>query len=166
MKSQIRFLLVCSLIPVAVACSSTAKPVESTPTASPSSAASNAGITQAEVLAVAAQVYPKQNGYYSVCGVDGNLESCPYSDRLKARLQETKQNLVRGAQNPSLTFAASADMVGPNTSIVIAHVVLFEGRMHFDLWITRQGDRLVVDDQICTGRKETSIYATPIVACA
>jgi hypothetical protein len=165
MTSQIRFVLFCSLIAVAVACSSTAKPVESTPTAPPSTAASNPAITEAEVLAVAAQVYPKQNGYYGVCGGNGNLESCPYSDRLKARLQETKQNLVRGAQNPSLTFAASADLVGPNTSIVIAHVVLFEGRMHFDLWITRQGGRVVVDDQICSGRKETSIYANPVVAC-
>jgi len=164
MKSRIRFLLVYSLIPVAVACSSTAKPVESTPTAPPSTAASNPGITEAEVLAVAAQVYPKQNGSYGVCGVDGNPESCPYSDRLKARLKETKQNLLRSAQNPTLTYAASAELLDPNTAI--AHVVLFGGRMNFDLWITRQADRLVVDDQICSGRKETSIYATPVVACS
>ena len=163
MTSQIRVVLFCSLIAVAVACSSTAKPIESTPPAPPSTAASQAGITQAEMLAVGAQVYPKQNGYYGVCGGDGNPESCPYSDRLKARLRETKQTLLRGAQNPSSTFAASADVLSPNAGTV--HVVLFEGRMKFDLWITQQGDRLVVDDQICTGRKDTSIYATPVAAC-
>src|SRR3981081_883531 len=135
MNSQIRLLIVCSLITVALACNSTAKPVEPPPTPPRSNAAPNAQIPQAEVLALAAKVYPKQNGYYGVCGGDGNLESCPYSDRLKARLRETKQTLLRGAQNPSSTFAASADVLSPNAGTV--HVVLFEGRMKFDLWITQ-----------------------------
>jgi hypothetical protein len=163
MNSQIRLLIVCSLITVALACNSTAKPVESTPTAPSSNAAPNAEITQAEVLALAAKVYPKQNGYYGVCGGDGNLESCPYSDRLKARLKQSRQTLLRGAQNLSLTYSASAELLSPNTGI--AHVALFERRMNFDLWITRQGDRLVIDDQICTDRFETSIYVNPVVAC-
>jgi len=33
-----------------------------------------------------------------------------------------------------------------------------------DLWLVRQGHALSVDDEICAGRKDTSIYAT-FVAC-
>jgi hypothetical protein len=33
-----------------------------------------------------------------------------------------------------------------------------------DLWAVRQGNTLLVDDEICAGRKETSIYG-PFVTC-
>jgi hypothetical protein len=161
MKNGTRFLLVASLLSAAVACGS---PTSSAPPGStPSPVTTGAALTQADVVAVAQQVYPKQDGYYGVCGNNGDPTNCPYSERLKARLTETKETLLRGAQNPSTTFAASAELLSPSTGI--AHVALFQGRMNFDLWVTRQGDRLVVDDQICSGRKETSIYATPVVPC-
>jgi hypothetical protein len=162
MKNQLRVLLVGPLLLAAIACGGVTNSA-APPKPSPTAVATSAGITPADVVAVAQQVYPKQDGYYGVCGANGDLTNCPYSERLKSRLTETKETLLRGAQNPSSTFAASAELLGPTTGI--AHVALFQGRMNFDLWVTRQGDRLVVDDQICSGRKETSIYATPVVTC-
>jgi hypothetical protein len=162
MKNLMRFLLVGSLLWAAVACGSATNSAAS-PQSSPSAIPTGAAITQADLVAVAQLVYPKQDGYYGVCGGNGDPSSCPYSDRLKARLTETKETLLRGAQNPSTTLAASAELLGPSTGI--AHVALFQGRMNFDLWMTRQRDQLVVDDQICSGHKETSIYITPVVPC-
>jgi hypothetical protein len=42
----------------------------------------------------------------------------------------------------------------------IAHVNLFGGRLRLDLWVVRRGEALLVDDEICAGRKDTSTYAT------
>ncbi len=119
-------------------------------------------VTEAQIASLARQVFPAAGGSYSVCGADGRLAGCPYSDRLKTRLAEIKQTLLR-AQNPSHTLQVTAELMSPETGI--AHVALFSGREKLDLWVTRQGGNLVVDDEICAGRKETSIYATPFVAC-
>lgn len=120
-------------------------------------------LTAQEITALAEQVFPKvaQYGYYGVCGVDGNLSACPYTDRLKARLTELHQTLAR-AQNPSDTLEVTAEIMGPNAGV--AHVKLFQGRQTLDLWVVKQGQSLLVDDEICAGRKDTSIYAT-FVAC-
>jgi hypothetical protein len=52
--------------------------------------------------------------------------------------------------------------MGPDAGI--AHVKLFGGRQTLDLWVVKQGQALLIDDEICAGRKETSIYAK-FVAC-
>jgi hypothetical protein len=136
----------------------------SQPTGAPTSTPSPSGsVTTQQVAALAEQVFPKatQNGFYVVCGLDGNVSACPYTDRLKARLTDLRQTLIR-AQNPSDTREITAEIMSPNVGI--AHVKLFRGRQALDLWVVQQGQALLVDDEICAGRKETSIYAT-FVAC-
>ena len=116
-------------------------------------------MTKQQIVALAETVFPKeaQYGYYGVCGVDGNVSLCPYTDRLKARLTELRVTLTR-AQNPSLTREITAEILSPNAGV--AHVRLFQGREQLDLWVVRRGEALLVDDEICAGRKDTSIYAT------
>src|ERR1700736_5483943 len=128
----------------------------STPTATGS-------LTTQQIAALAEQVFPKvaQTGYYGVCGLDGNISTCPFTDRLKARLTELRQTLAR-AQNPSDTREITAEIMSPDAGI--AHVKLFQGRQTLDLWLVQRGQALLVDDEICAGRKDTSIYAT-FVAC-
>ena len=89
------------------------------------------------------------------------MSACPYTDRLKARLTELRQTLLR-AQNLSTTREITAEMMSP--VVGIAHVTLFQGRTKLDLWIVQRDERLLVDDEICAGRKDTSIYAT-FVTC-
>lgn len=128
-------------------------------TAGPAATPSPSGsVTTQQIAALAEQVFPKlaQAGYYGVCGLNGNLSACPYTDRLKARLTEVRQTLAR-AQNPSNTREITAEIMSPDAGI--AHVKLFRGRLALDLWVVRRGQTLLVDDQICAGRKDSSIYA-------
>jgi hypothetical protein len=128
-----------------------------------STAAPPGSMTKQQIVALAETVFPKeaQYAYYGVCGADGNVTPCPYTDRLKARLTELRATLSR-AQNPSLTREITAEILSPNAGI--AHVKLFEGRMTLDLWVVMREQALLVDDEICAGRKDTSIYAT-FVSC-
>lgn len=126
-------------------------------------ASSGSDMSSQEIVAVAEETFPQESQYqyYVVCGVDGNLTGCPYTDRLKARLRETGQTLGR-AQNPSSTFTVRADVIGRDSGV--AHVVMFQGRQAMDLIVIKTGGRVLVDDETCTGRAATSIYA-PLVAC-
>jgi hypothetical protein len=130
------------------------------PTPSP---AADGSLTTAQTTAVAEQTFPliQPYGYYAVCGVDGDLSACPYTPRLKARLAELRATLSR-AQNPSATRVVSAELTGPSTGL--AHVSLFDGREQLDLSVVLQGGQVLVDDESCTGRADTSIYET-LVAC-
>lgn len=133
-------------------------------TAGPAATPSPSGsVTTQQIAALAEQVFPKlaQDGRYGVCGLDGNVSACPYTDRLKARLTELRQTLAR-AQNPSDTRVVTAEIMSPDAGI--AHVKLFGGRQTVDLWVVQRNHALLVDDSVCAGRKETSIYAT-FVAC-
>jgi hypothetical protein len=117
-------------------------------------------VTKQQITALAEQVFPKvsEQPAYGVCGADLNFSACPYTDRLKARLTELRETLVRGAQNLSTTREINAEITGPDAGI--AHVKLFQGRKALDLYVVRQGNVLLVDDDICAGRRDTSIYAT------
>jgi hypothetical protein len=130
------------------------------PASTPSSSDS---VRTQQIAALAEQVFPKmgQQEAYGVCGSDGNVSACPYTDRLKARLTELRMTLLR-AQNLSTTREITAEIMSPEVGI--AHVTLFQGRTKFDLWIVQRGGELLVDDEICAGRKDTSIYAK-FVAC-
>jgi hypothetical protein len=121
--------------------------------------ATSGSVTTQQIVALAETVFPKeaQYGYYGVCGGDANVSACPYTDRLKARLTELRGTLLRGAQNPSQTREVTAEIMSPNAGI--AHVRLFQGRMTLDVWVVRRGEVLLVDDETCAGRKDTSIYA-------
>lgn len=133
-------------------------------TGRPASTSTPSGsVTTQQIAALAEQVFPKarQDGRYGVCGVDGNVTACPYTDRLKARLAQLGQTLAR-AQNPSATRDITAEIMSPDAGI--AHVKLFQGRNTLDLWVVQRGQQLLVDDEVCAGRKDTSIYAT-FVAC-
>jgi hypothetical protein len=63
--------------------------------------------------------FPKvsEQPVYGVCGADLNFSACPYSDRLKARLTELRETLVRGAQNLSTTRQMTAEIAGPDAGI-------------------------------------------------
>ena len=152
-------LVALSLMTVTLAACGTSQPTAGTG----GSPAPSSSVTSQQIAAVAERVFPKvaQQGYYGVCGVDGNVAACPYTDRLKARLTELHQTLIR-AQNPSDTREVTAEIMSPDAGI--AHIKLFQGRQLLDLFVVRQAQALLVDDEICAGRKDTSIYA-PFVAC-
>lgn len=111
-----------------------------------------------QIVTLAEQVFPKVSfgAYYGVCGEDGNVSACPYTDRLKARLTGLRGTLAR-AQNPSETREITAEITGPDAGI--AHVKLFQGHASLDLRVVRRGGRLLVDDEICAGQQDTSVYA-------
>jgi hypothetical protein len=124
---------------------------------------SAATFSSEQVTAVAENTFPlvQPYGYYSVCGVTGDSTACPYTARLKARLSQLRAALIP-AQNPSPTRAVNAEITGPGSAV--AHVQLFNGQQRLDLQIVVVDGRVLVDDESCTGRPETSIYAT-LVAC-
>ena len=97
----------------------------------------------------------------SFCGLDGNLTSCPYTDRLKARLTQTRETLGR-AQNPSDSRTIRPKITGPDSGV--AHVLMFDGRQAMDLIVVEEAGRVLVDDETCAGQPSTTIYGTP-VAC-
>jgi hypothetical protein len=112
-----------------------------------------------EGLAIGEQVFPFQAefGYYAVCGLDGNLSSCPYTERLRSRLTQAKATLCR-CQNPSRTRVLSADMSDSGGMI---YATLFDGRTTFALKVVREHGQLLVDDETCRGgAANTSIYET------
>ena len=124
----------------------------------PASTASSSVTTQ-QITALAEQVFPKSSEQpaYGVCGADLNFSGCPYTDRLKARLTQQRETLLR-AQNLSTTREITGEVTSGDAGI--AHVKLFQGRQAMDLTVVRQGNALLVDDETCAGRKDTSIYAT------
>jgi hypothetical protein len=132
------------------------------PVAMPSSAA-DGSLTVAQTKAVAEQTFPlvQPYGYYAVCGLNGDLSGCPYTPRLKARLTQLRDTLSR-AQNPSTTRDVTAEVTGPAAGL--AHVRLFDGQEQLDLSVVMQDGQVLVDDEICAGRTNTSIYET-LVAC-
>ena len=142
------------------------KPVYPAPSAPPAPVpgATAPPLTSADLQSLAAVTFPKVDkyGYYAVCGITGDLSSCPYSPRLKVRLTELRENLAR-AQNPSLSREITGEVTGSESGI--AHVVL-GGSDRIDLTVIRSGNGFVVDDETCTGRPNTSIYSSPLVPCA
>ena len=134
---------------------STPQPGASAVSSQPAAASASAS----DLIAVAKLIYPyvAQYGYYSVCGVNGDLSQCPVTDRLKAFLTQ-KQTTLCSCQNPAPSMDATATPTGPGG---VAHVVLgYQTPMRFDLVIVRDAGRLLVDDQLCTGAgASSSIYA-------
>jgi hypothetical protein len=159
-----RKLIVVVVAAVAVALSACGP---SQPTGAPASTPSPSdSVRTQQITTLVEQVFPKvpaQQDAYGVCGADGNVSSCPYTDRLKARLTELRVTLCR-CQNLSLTREITVEIMSP--AVGIAHVNLFQGRTKLDLWIVQSGEALLVDDEICAGRKDTSIYATYVTCDA
>jgi hypothetical protein len=154
-------LIACSLLAVA-GCS---REEESGPldTPAPSSepavaTAVDSPVTVARLLQVGEHVFPEARaGVFSVCGLEGNFERCPYTDRLKARLSELNATLCR-CQNPSQTRSMTAEVADFGG---VLYVALFNGSQSYMLKIVKEGGRLLVDDQACiAGGAETSIYVT------
>lgn len=127
--------------------------------------AADGSLTAAQVTAVAERTFPliQPYGYYGVCGLAGDLAACPYSARLKSRLGELKETLMR-SQNPSGTREVTVELTSGGAGI--AHVKLFGGRQALDLTVVRQGPsgEPLVDDEACSGRPGTSIYE-PFAVC-
>jgi hypothetical protein len=108
---------------VAVALSACGPSHSAGPGASPP--ATSASVTAEQIKALAEQVFPKvsEQPAYGVCGSDGNVSACPYTDRLKARLTELRVTLLR-AQNLSTTREIKAEIL--SQEVGIAHVNLFQ----------------------------------------
>lgn len=109
------------------------------------------------LISVGEQVFPFQAefGYYGVCGVDGKLSNCPYTDRLRQRLTQESATLCR-CQNPSPSRTISVQVTGSGGVVT---VTLQDGRVSYDLHVVSEGGRLLVDDETCHGQGPgTSIY--------
>src|ERR1700737_1494529 len=72
-------------------------------------------VTTQQIAALAEQVFPKtsEQPTYGVCGADLNFSACPYTDRLKARLTQQRETLLR-AQNLSTTPEITGGSPGPS----------------------------------------------------
>lgn len=129
----------------------------------PPASATSSSVTTQQITALAEQVFPKasEQPAYGVCGADLNFSACPYTNRLKARLTQRRETLLR-AQNLSTTREITGEVTSADAGI--AHVKLFQRRQAMDLYVVRQGNTLLVDDEICAGHRDTSIYAT-FVTC-
>jgi hypothetical protein len=110
------------------------------------------------LLAIGEQVFPRHSsGVYAVCGVSGDTQACPYTDRLRDRLADAGATLCR-CQNPSMTRAMSAEVTDFGG---VLYVVLYDGSQNYMLTVVNRDGALLVDDQICHGAgPETSIYNT------
>ena len=119
-------------------------------------------VSEAQLAAVAEDAFPliQPFGYFGSCDVRGTFTTCPFTERLQARLGAEKQVLMR-ADNPSPTRAVSAEVTGPDGGIV--HVSLFSGRERLDLVVVRRDGRLLIDDSFCSGDRGTSVYQPPIM---
>jgi hypothetical protein len=141
----------------------TAAPLPATTSSAPTTSAASA--SAADLVAVAKLIYPydAQYGYYTVCGANGDLSRCPVTDRLKAYLTQ-KQMTLCGCQNPAPSMDATATSTGPGG---VAHVTLGyqPTPVRFDLIIVRDGGRLLVDDQQCTGVGPSSSIYTRTAGC-
>jgi hypothetical protein len=114
-------------------------------------------VTRDALIAVGDQVFPHhaESGVYSVCGADGDVSACPYTQRLKDRLEEAKATLCR-CQNPSQTRAMSAEVADFGG---VLYAALYNGTQSYMITVVQNGGRLLVDDQTCmSGAPETSIY--------
>lgn len=111
-------------------------------------------ITAPEASALADQVFPliRPYGYFGVCGSDGQTAACPYTERLKARLAATQTTLCR-CQNPSSTREIKAGS-GPGA----VDVLMYGGSVSYRLLLVRQDGKLLVDDELCGDRPQSSIY--------
>jgi hypothetical protein len=130
--------------------------------ASATASASPSATSTPALQAVAEQIFPysAEFKYYVVCGSNGDVSTCPMTDRLKAHLTAQRMTLCR-CQNPSDTREITAE--SSNTGGV-AHIKM--GRIGFDLIIVNVAGKLLVDDEYCLGKgPSTSIYVTPTVGC-
>lgn len=140
------------------------------PSASPTNAA-----TAQQLVALGEQVFPQisqaqasRNGWtaglYWDCSIDANslgsdYSSCPFTDRLKARLSQRPLSLCRGCFTGSPTRSIRAE---PSPRGGVIYVTLFNGSQRLELLAIRQGGQLLVDDELCAnGDVSTSEYADP-----
>ena len=143
------------------------------PTATPS-IPTPAGITAAQITAVAADVYPMcsgsacPHGHYATCesghSGSGLYDGCPLTTRLVAQLQANASGVVSppdqlgGGQDPYWdTESITADITEAGGT---AHVVLAQmggaGAEMFDLLIIPSGTQLLADDIVCSGQDQAS----------
>lgn len=118
-----------------------------------------AAASEAALREVGERIYPQaaQFVFYGVCGSNGDLSTCPLTERLAQHLKASGLTLCR-CQNPSETRSITVE---PKDSGGITRVSLFGGKVSFDLHVVNVDGRLLVDDQTCTGKGvETSIYTS------
>ncbi len=159
--------LLCALV-VSMACGED-ETTPSAPTAPAATAVANSTAlpapSVAELNALVEQVFPAipSGAAYGYCGPNqASRDACPYSARLKARLNAlTSANFCR-CQNGSSTREFT---VQPSSTGGRATVTQFGGSQVLELIIIREAGRLVVDDQLCAGRPATSIYNDPVGPC-
>lgn len=140
------------------ACSSSLSSAEASPTA-------------ADLVKVAAEMYPFQGFRYVACdntyGGPSRYSRCPVTQRLNDRLTTVFSGFVSapeplgGAQDPE--WAAQSISAEASGTGGVAHVALAKPNSapsRYDLVIIRDHGKLLVDDLYCTGAdpKTASIY--------
>ena len=133
--------------------------------------ASATPVRTADLIAVAAQIYPLRAGQYLTCdsgyGGSTRYSTCPVTDRLNTRLLTIFSGYISapeplgGGQDPE--WPTESITAGPNGAGGVAHVVLTKPgspSSHYDLVIIGSGGKLLVDDIYCTGAdpSTSSIY--------
>lgn len=116
-------------------------------------------VTEADLVAVAKQVFPSSRyyGFYVVCTANSQGSPCPITSRLKARLTQAKITLCQ-CEYPAPFLEVTATLIASGG---IAHVVLGyqPNPIKMDLVIVQESGKLLVDDELCTdGGPSTSIY--------
>lgn len=163
------------------ASTATAPSTSSTPSptvapAFPSGTPAAAGLTLAQLTAVAAAVYPMcasgcPHGHYTTCEIGHSGASlyagCPLTPRLAMQLQVDSSGIISapdelgGGQDP---FWDTESITAESTEAGgTAHVVLAQtggtGTETFDLTVVESGSQLLVDDISCTGQDPSSTDA-------
>jgi hypothetical protein len=146
--------IVAGLLLLLAACSNASAPQaqgSSSPTA----------LTEADIVRVAAQIYPFEGGRYVTCdngyGGPARYSHCPVTVRLNDRLLTVFSGFISapeplgGGQDPEwATESITADLSGSGG---VAHVVLTKPGSQpsrYDLVIHKSGGNLLVDDIYCT----------------
>lgn len=128
-------------------------------------------VPAADLIAVAAKIYPNRAGQYVTCdsgyGGSTRYSQCPVTARLNDRLLTVFAGYISapeplgGGQDPEWPAESiTADAIGAGG---VAHVVLTKPASpssRYDLVIISSGGKLLVDDIYCTGADpaSSSIY--------
>lgn len=122
-------------------------------------AAAAGTIDDEELIAIAEAIFPEvTEGVFVGCDTLANAE-CPLTARLRQRVDsDSFVNLCR-CQNASGTREIEPLSERLEDGGGIVRVVLYEGNTSYDLVVVADDSGWLLDDQYCSGRPETSIYA-------
>jgi hypothetical protein len=117
---------------------------------------------EAQVISVAQEIFPEVHpGVFGACPLHVMDAGCPMTMRLQDRLLEAKISICR-CQNGSSTREIEVDAYPGGA---VAHVIMYEGRVTYNLIMVMDDGALLVGDVTCGGDARTSIYNDPVGPC-